>query len=69
MTTLASNPRSIIDAMRRGNVTFTQAGGPEAYFGFPAEASAEEGRQIIGTLGAILEQSVIEVVEPEAKRE
>lgn len=69
MATLPSNPRSIIEAMRRGNVTFTQAGGPEAYFGFPAEATAEEGRQIIETLGAILEQSVMEVIEPETKRE
>ncbi len=43
MAALPPNPRSIIEAMHRGNVTFTQAGGPDAYFGFPAEATAEEG--------------------------
>src|SRR4029434_3796432 len=47
MSARAPNPRSIVDAMNRGTVTFTQAGGPDAYFGFPAEASAEEGRQIV----------------------
>jgi creatinine amidohydrolase len=62
MAHLPSNPRSIIEAMHRGNVTFTQAGGPDAYFGFPAEATAEEGRQIIETLGMILEQAVMEVI-------
>ena len=65
MAGLAANPRSIIEAMRRGDVTFTQAGGPDAYFGFPAEATAEEGRQIVETLGTILEQSVMEVIQPE----
>jgi len=69
MATLPANPHSIVEAMRRGNVTFTQAGGAEAYFGFPAEATAEEGRQIIETLGMILEQAVIEALTPEAGRE
>ena len=67
MATLPANPHSIIEAMRRGHVTFTQAGGAEAYFGFPAEATAEEGRQIVETLGAILEQAVIEALTPEAR--
>jgi creatinine amidohydrolase len=69
MATLAANPHSIIDAMHRGDVTFTQAGGPEAYFGFPAEATAEEGGQIIETLGTILEQAVMEVLNPETRGE
>ena len=69
MATLAPNPRSIIEAMRRGNVKFTQAGGPEAYFGFPAEATADEGRETIETLGKILEQAIMEVIQPEARRE
>jgi creatinine amidohydrolase len=67
MAALAANPRSIIEAMRRGNVTFTQAGGPDAYFGYPAEATAEEGRQIVDTLGMILEKSILEVLEPEGQ--
>lgn len=69
MSALPANPHSIIDAMRRGNVTFTQAGGPDAYFGFPAEATAEEGRQTIDTLGEILEQAVMEALAPETNRE
>jgi len=69
MATLPANPRSIVDAMRRGDVTFTQAGGPEAYFGFPAEATAEEGRQIIDTLGTILARAVMDALNPETNRE
>jgi len=64
MAALPANPRSIIEAMHRGNVTFTQAGGPDAYFGFPAEATADEGRQTIETLGLILEKAVMEAVSP-----
>jgi len=60
MTTLAANPRSLVDAIRRGDRTFAAAGGPDAYFGFPAEATVEEGRGIIAALGAILEEAVIE---------
>jgi creatinine amidohydrolase len=63
MSSLAANPRSLVDAIGRNEATFTQAGGPDAYFGFPAEATAEEGRQIIETLGSILERAVIEAVE------
>jgi creatinine amidohydrolase len=66
MITLPPNPRSIVEAMRRGDVSFTQAGGPDAYFGFPADASEEEGRQIVQTLGMILEQSVIETLSRDA---
>jgi creatinine amidohydrolase len=69
MSTLPANPRSIIEAMHRGNVTFTQAGGPDAYFGFPAEASPSEGRDIIERLGKILEQAVMEVLDAGAAAE
>jgi creatinine amidohydrolase len=62
MTTLAANPRSLVDAIQRGDGTFAAAGGPDAYFGFPAEATAEEGRAIIATLGAILEEAVVEAI-------
>jgi creatinine amidohydrolase len=64
MSGLAPNPRSIVDAMKRGTVTFTQAGGPDAYFGFPAEATAEEGRQIVEQLGAVLEHAVMDALAP-----
>jgi len=62
MTTLAPNPRSLVDAIRRGDTTFAAAGGPDAYFGFPAEATAEEGRAIVETLGAILADAVVEAI-------
>jgi creatinine amidohydrolase len=64
MQTLPPNPRSLVDAMRMGHVTFAEAGGADAYFGFPAEATADEGRQIIETLGAILEEAVMDALEP-----
>jgi hypothetical protein len=35
-----------------------EAGGPRAYFGFPAEATAEEGRATIDALGAMLAEAV-----------
>lgn len=62
MQTLPPNPRSLVDAMRGGHATFAEAGGSAAYFGFPAEATAEEGRQIIDTLGAILEEAVMDAL-------
>ena len=62
MGTLTANPRSLVDAMRDGHATFAAAGGPEAYFGFPAEATAEEGRAIVDTLGDILADAVEEAV-------
>jgi creatinine amidohydrolase len=64
MTVLRPNPRSLVEAIERGDETFTEAGGPEAYFGFPAEATAQEGRTIIATLGAILDEAVMEAIAP-----
>src|SRR5262245_45114988 len=63
MATLAANPRSLVDAIRRGDATFEVAGGADAYFGFPAEATADEGRAIVESLGRILEDSVLEALE------
>jgi len=56
---LAANPRSLSTAIRDGARTFEEAGGPRAYFGWPADASAEEGRSTVETLGAILAESVL----------
>ena len=41
-------------------MTFEEAGGPEAYFGWPAEATAEEGHETIRTLGTLLADAVEE---------
>lgn len=60
MRRLAPNPRSLVDAIRSGGKTFADAGGPDAYFGFPADASAEEGREIVDALGLILEEAVMD---------
>jgi creatinine amidohydrolase len=58
MARLPANPRSLVDAIRDGHDTFAAAGGAEAYFGFPADASAEEGRAIVAMLGDILADAV-----------
>jgi creatinine amidohydrolase len=65
---LAPNPRSLVAAIQHGDRTFAEAGGPEAYFGAPAEATAEEGRDIIDRLGAIIEDAVIEALADHADR-
>lgn len=59
---LSANPSSLSRAIRDGKTTFEEAGGPEAYFGFPADASAAEGREIVETLGGILEAGFVEAV-------
>jgi creatinine amidohydrolase len=63
MQRLQPNPRSLLDAMRTGHETFVQAGGVDGFFGYPAEATAEEGRSTIDTLGEILEEAVLEALE------
>ncbi len=55
---LDDNPASLSTAIRAGKKRFAEAGGPRAYFGFPAQASAEEGRTTVATLGAILADAV-----------
>ena len=62
---LPPNPASLSDAIRDGLTTFHEAGGPKAYFGFPADASAEEGLATLGALGAIVEEAVLAVLSPE----
>src|SRR2546427_256017 len=56
---LPATPRSLSGAIRAGQTSFEQAGGPRAYFGSPAEARADEGARTIEVLGAILEEAVL----------
>src|SRR6266487_3136612 len=56
---LTPNPQSLSEAIRSGKRTFEAAGGPRAYFGDPAAASAEEGARLVDALGSILEEAVI----------
>ena len=62
---LPPNPASLSDAIRDGLSTFDEAGGPEAYFGFPADASAEEGATILKILGTIVEEAILAILSPE----
>jgi len=58
---LEANPSSLSTAIRDGHKTFEEAGGPRAYFGWPAGATAEEGRETVQTLGALLADAVTTV--------
>ena len=49
---------SLSRAIRDGKQSFEEAGGARAYFGFPAQATADEGRATIEVLGAILDEAV-----------
>ncbi len=55
---LAPNPMSLSHAIREGKTSFVAAGGPDAYFGDPAAASAAEGDETIKVLGEILAEAV-----------
>jgi creatinine amidohydrolase len=55
---LAPNPQSLSKAIKAGKRTFEAAGGPRAYFGDPAAATADEGARLIEALGSILEEAV-----------
>lgn|SRR5512135_176225 len=56
---LPPNARSLSAAIAAGQKSFVEAGGPRAYFGYPAEATLEEGRASLVALGTILEESVM----------
>ena len=56
---LEPNPASLSEAIRGGQRTFAEAGGPRGYFGDPAAATAEEGSATVAELGAILEEAVL----------
>jgi creatinine amidohydrolase len=58
MVGLPANPASLSRAIRDGKLSFEEAGGDRAYFGFPAQATAEEGRATVEVLGAILDEAV-----------
>jgi creatinine amidohydrolase len=51
---LADNPASLTDAFAAGARTFAQAGGSDAYFGYPQSASVSEGAESFKTMAAAL---------------
>ena len=61
-TALPPNWSSLSVAIREGKRTFEEAGGPRAYFGDPAAASAAEGRATVAALGEILAEAVEEAL-------
>ena len=63
---LPPNPRSLGLAIRDGKRTFEDAGGPRAYFGWPADATAAEGRETIAVLGDILAEATLAELEPDS---
>jgi creatinine amidohydrolase len=60
--TLSPNDASLSVAIRAGKGTFEEAGGARAYFGRPAEATAQEGAATIATLGEILAEAVVDAI-------
>jgi creatinine amidohydrolase len=61
---LPPNPASLSEAIRGGKRSFEEAGGARAYFGWPADATAEEGRASVRALGGILAEAVLEALRP-----
>lgn len=57
---LPSNNISLSNAIRLGITTFKAAGGEQAYFGFPSQASTEEGENTYNLLANMLVESIEE---------
>ncbi|MCS6800216.1 MAG: creatininase family protein [Myxococcota bacterium] len=60
---LPDNPVSLSRAIREGKASFEQAGGPRAYFGAPAAASAAEGDALLETLADIFATAALELLD------
>jgi creatinine amidohydrolase len=52
---------SLVDAMRKGQNDFVSAGGTQAYFGWPAEASASEGKATFAILADLLVEAIVAI--------
>ena len=61
---LPENPSDFLGAVKQGASTFTAAGGPAAYFGHPAAASATEGEDIYARLVHIIVTMIAETWPP-----
>lgn len=62
---LDANPASLSVAIREGKTSFEEAGGPEAYFGWPADATVEEGEQLYAIMGEIFAGAARELLKSE----
>lgn len=61
-TALAPNPSSLSVAIRDGKTSFEEAGGPNAYFGWPADATEAEGEGLYDELADIFATAAAELV-------
>jgi creatinine amidohydrolase len=59
---LADNPASLTEAFAKGARNFEEAGGPDAYFGFPRHASVAEGAESYAILAAALVTAIEEAL-------
>jgi creatinine amidohydrolase len=59
---LKDNPASLTDAFAKGARTFDEAGGPDAYFGFPRNASTAEGEESYRVMASALVDAIAEAV-------
>ena len=57
---LPANDTSLSWAIREGATNFVEAGGPDAYFGFPADGTVSEGEE---TYALLVEMVVTEIRE------
>jgi creatinine amidohydrolase len=63
---LAPKLTSLSQAIRAGATRFTEIGGEQAYFGSPAEATAEEGERVFEILAAMIVTALDEIGEGRA---
>ena len=59
---LADNPASLTEAFAKGAKTFAEAGGPDAYFGYPRQATRAEGEASYAIMAAALVSAVREAL-------
>ena len=60
---LPDNPSSLTEAFSKGARTFEEAGGPDAYFGYPRHASTREGEESLDVMSRALVEAVETCVE------
>lgn len=58
------NPSSLIEGFTKGAKTFEEAGGPQAYFGFPRQATAEEGIETYERMATTLVAAILDTLQP-----
>ena len=59
---LKDNPTSLTDAFAKGARNFSEAGGPDAYFGYPSNASPTEGLESFNIMAGALVGAIMEAI-------